>query len=879
MNIKDFITMNGWEVVETLQVDSREEELYDVDDLPLSPESKTFITELFPNGIYLHQKEAIKQFLDGKNVCITTSTASGKSLTFYVAAIEQLVKSPSSRIIAIYPMKALGSEQTKRWEDILERTGISAKVGRIDGSVKPLSERLPILRDSQIVIFTPDIIHAWVLSNLNSNIVKSFFQEVSLIVVDEVHTYTGVFGSNAAFLFRRIQHILENLRASTRYICASATISQPSQHLLKLFGKEFSLIGQDFDTSPKHELEINLVNLSDSVDFLSEITRLLHYLTTQTTSRFITFVDSRKQVELISSILARYHDDEIEKNEEEKFGLLNRLDVLPYRAGYEEQDRIKIQNRLSQDTLKGVVSTSALELGIDIPHLNTCVLVGVPNSATSLYQRIGRVGRHSKGYVIVINSGNVYDKAIFANPKSFLNRPLAESTLYLENNYIQYIHALCLARFDGEHDQVATTLNLNQESAFSSPVSWPDKFIDLCEKERLGVIPKELRSMKAESGEAPNYIFPLRDVESQFKVELKQGPHPESLGSLSFGQLMREAYPGAIYYYATLPYRVYQIFVRSKVVQVRKDKKYTTRPQKLPTGVFPDLTDENVFNASLFNHLTVIECNLLIRESINGLKERRGQNENSYNYPLSASKIGVYFDLAYFTRNYFTTGVIITHPALDKTNVNCQLLAELIYEAFLILVPFERRDISFATDKHKVAREPFIAKGSKFIAIYDQTYGSLRLSGRVLDENVLSDTLQKTRQLAENQEIFPVNPETINAINELLDASLQKATPLQFEDDSIEGLQGNEDYIKIIMEGSKGLNTKRNDEIFEVEKIFVSPRKGLCYRGVTASHKGLVDSRKATQITDILSVEDVIEIPGESEIGYYNLDTGEVKPI
>ena len=179
---------------------------------------------------------------------------------------------------------------------------------------------------------------------------------------------------------------------------------------------------------------------------------MLSPLYEKTNSRFITFVDSRKQVELISSIIARNHskeekDDEIEefveeaKNSsdvndddndgpyvpEEVVDVLDEIDVLPYRAGYEEQDRSRIQERLTHGKLNGIISTSALELGIDIPYLETCVLVGVPPSLTSLQQRIGRIGRHSTGNVIVINSGSVYDQAVFSNPESLLQRPLSES--------------------------------------------------------------------------------------------------------------------------------------------------------------------------------------------------------------------------------------------------------------------------------------------------------------------------------------------------------------------------------------------------------------------------------------------------------------------
>ncbi len=258
---------------------------------------------------------------------------------------------------------------------------------------------------------------------------------------------------------------------------------------------DFELIGPEYDTSPRFPLQVYLVDPPGSDRFLDEVVHLLENLTHINGSRFIAFVDSRKQVELISSILNRLlrekakeeaaaEEAQMDDNGEvrptrgrrwgkasakaspdtnpdepdpegEVTGVLQSLNVVPYRAGYEDHDRRQIQERLAEGTLNGVVSTTALELGIDIPHLDICVLIGVPSSATSLQQRIGRIGRHSPGSVIVVNGGDVHDQAVFAHPQSFFHRPLSESTLYLENEHIQYIHALCLARPGGEHDQVS----------------------------------------------------------------------------------------------------------------------------------------------------------------------------------------------------------------------------------------------------------------------------------------------------------------------------------------------------------------------------------------------------------------------------------------
>ena len=887
MKIQDFLSSIDWTLAGQISIPPNEAKYFSIQDLELSGASKKLL-KTFEKGIYFHQKEAIRYAKEGKNICISTGTASGKTLAFQIAAIERLAIDQSARIMAIYPLKALGREQEKRWADAIKKAGMKTPVGRIDGGVIPVY-RHNILSDSQVVIFTPDVIHAWLLSSLSNKKVLSFLEKVELIVVDEVHTYSGVFGSNSAFLFRRLQHLFKMIGKTPQFICASATISNPEKHLDNLFGLDFTIITKEQDTSPKSQVDVYLANPPGVQDFLTEVVNLLSPLYEKTDARFITFVDSRKQVELISSIIARNHtkkekqdkngklreeattsndvndnDDDAIYVPEETISVLEGIDVLPYRAGYEEADRARIQERLTQGRLNGIISTSALELGIDIPYLETCVLVGVPPSSTSLQQRIGRVGRHSRGSVIVINSGNVYAQAVFSRPESLLQRPLAESTLYLENPYIQYIHALCLARLGGEHDQVETTLNLKSSGEFSSNVKWPEKFVWLCVQERAGQIPRELQNMKSESGDTPNYTFPLRDVQTQFKVEFRQGPNSKPLGSLSYGQLMREAYPGAVYYYATMPYRVSKVFVNSKIVLVRKEKRYTTKPQALPTMIFPNLR-EDIYQSYSQDDLICLESHLQVRELINGIRERRGSTERAYSYPLTG-EIGIYFDLPLFTRYYFTTGTIITHPVFNEERVNITAIATLLYAAFILLIPYERQDINFATDKFRINVEP-LEKDARFIAIYDQTYGSLRLTSRVLEETVLNNILTEARNVASKQELIEVSQQTLDALDLLIKLTRKPKSAMSLGQKVISLLGSN--YKRVILPESKGVLLTMNNEEFTVERIFFSP-DGLTYEGKTPH-----------QFTERLCplVDHVEEIPGESKMGYFNLRTGMVENL
>ncbi len=901
-NFMNFLEQNQWQIADVLHTPARQGQLLPVEDLPLAPTTLNFLQTAYPNGIYSHQKSAIQLALADKNVCMVTGTASGKSLVFQTAALDMLSRDPEARVMAIYPMKALSNEQQDRWQTVLKQLGPKGHAGRIDGNVPP-GFRLGVLESSQVIVFTPDIIHAWVFSNLKEPAVLNYLRHVRMIVVDEVHAYNGVFGSNSAFLFRRLAHVLSMLGAHPTYICASATIAHPEDHLKKLLGQPFELIGSEKDTSPRYPLTVTLTRPKGEDRFLDEVVHLLEYLTQHTQSRFIAFVDSRKQVELISSILNRLLKaeppkpgadaaegeadapakpasrsrrakpaavevpSEEEEDELEMTGVLRNLNVLPYRAGYEDHDRRQIQERLTEGTLNGVVSTSALELGIDIPHLDTCVLIGVPGSATSLQQRIGRIGRHGPGDVIVVYGGDTNDQAVFANPKSFFSRPLAESALYLENEHIQYIHALCLARTGGEHDVALAAGKHPVSLEFSSDVDWPEHFVQLCRAERAGVPPRNLMSLKFEARDRPNYTFPLRDVESQFKVERKDGPNVSSLGSLSFGQLMREAYPGAIYYYATVPYRVTRVSVKGKSVQVRREKRYTTKPRRTPPAIFPRLTVEGVDQFARQDELVMLECSLLARESITGVIEQRGRTEMEYPYPLSR-ELGFYQDQPYFSRNYFTTGVILTHPSLALPGVNVYALAAWVLEAFMQTLPFDRQDIGVAVDRFRSARAPVLQVGQPFFAIYDQTYGSLRLSRRLLPPAVLGRVLVEAGFLAAQKADVPAMRALFSMASVVFRAPRQ-ALKFGLEHEQLEKRDPNR-WERVVLPGSKGLMIRTNEE-FLVQRILKTPA-GLSYEGTPTSMAGA-----AISVMPLLT--DVAEIPGESSVGWYDVMSGDLETI
>jgi DEAD/DEAH box helicase domain-containing protein len=871
--IHAFFQKNEWEVVHSFETDERKGQYRDFKELGLSSTSEAVLSS-FDQGIYSHQWMAIDEFSRGCNVCISTSTSSGKTLVFNVCGIEILNKNPAAKILAIYPLKALGIEQEARWNEVIEKSGLPCRTGRIDGAV-PQVEREKIIRNSNVIIMTPDVIHAWLLSRVSTVSIAAFLKNIALIVIDEAHTYSGVFGSNSAFLYRRLQHLISLSDGKSQIIAASATIKNPKEHLKKLTGVSFSIIGDELETSPKKKTAIVLVNTPKTKDLLTSISNLMRHTVNHTSYRFITFVDSRKQTEYIASISSR----KSEKDSDLDFRTIDSdfikdLPICPYRSGYEEDDRNRIQKKLSSGELRGVVSTSALEMGIDIPHLNLGILIGIPNSATSFYQRIGRIGRHKEGLIIVVNNGSIQTESIFREPERLLEMPLAESALYLENSRIQYIHALCLARQGGEDEDLKAVQGMDSDE-FASTVHFPSKFIDLCNSERIGEISTEFQNMKAQAGEDPNHVYPLRDIDVQYKVECRQGPNLRHLGTLSYSQVMREAYPGAVYYYQTQTFRIFRLNTFKKLIEARPEKKYTTKPTRMPTLIFPNLSEGNVIQCKRYGELILVECNLQVRESIAGFTESRGRNEIMVTYPLDKAQ-GLYYEIPRFTRNYFTTGVILNHPLLDN-DVKCSVIAGMLYEAFFMVIPFERQDIDFGSDKHRADRKEF-KKGGRFLSLFDQTYGSLRLTSRFLDHDVVEKAFRYAIDIAENDPRYDSFHDEITVLKRI-------ATELNYPVQDVflevsDPVQGDDIHKIVILPDTVGLDIRngRNEEFF-VESVFYSPTYGLSYKGrhlSETSKRMTTESWRASIPVMIVPADGLEEIPGESKVGLYNLETGEI---
>lgn len=865
---------DGWTLVHTRTHPGRSAEYVSTTSLNLSPRVEDYLKATYPRGIYRHQEKAIQAISKDQSVCIATGTSSGKTLPFQVSALERIALSRKRKVLALYPTRALATEQEERWQRTLEAFDPSMQVRNIHSGI-PTRSRSALLEGASVVLLTPDLVHAWLLSNLQNRRVRSWVANLDLLIIDEIHTYTGVMGSNAAFLFRRLRHCVRKLQGEEpRIFASSATLASPRDHVRKLTGVDVVVVDESSDSSPRLPLTTHLVE-HPSGGSPEVIGKLLVHLA-HLGQRFIAFAESRKVVEMTQSILERA--DELIKPEGSKTVPLK---VQPYRSGYEDSDRKEIQRQLNDGILSGVISTSALELGLDISGLDTAVLLGTPRTATSFNQRIGRVGRNRPGQVLVVNTGTTLDRVSFHEPDRVFQRPPAESALYLTNQRIQYIHALCLIGEDGEDEAVsrapdsrARNRGEGEETPFHSDITWPPGFEELCVELRSGSVPYELRHIHREalsnSGKV-HWVFPLRDVEQQFEIVVRNWQSERPLGSIGQKQLMREAYPGAIYYHRGKPYRVTWVDWTRRKVEVRPDRQYITRPITSPSRLYLDPRHpQDCRGMEWHGGLTVLETEMQVRDRSFGWEERRGGADwAAYNYPVTGTN-KVRYDRPSFNRHYWTTGVVATHPILNSLNQRQgQLLARGFLEALLLHLPFERQDLDAGFDRIR-GHGHGLPDGQGLLAIYDQTYGSLMLSSRAFDEEVFRWivesaplTLDREQHEAEEKDL-----EAVRHTCEIILGILRSSAPRPFQPEgSVLPPPMPERYMQIILPGGKGVRNDGGYHEVEIERVYFNVRQSRLMYGYRSDEPGASKQ---------VAVDFVDPLPGESRIGHYDLEEGRV---
>jgi DEAD/DEAH box helicase domain-containing protein len=400
----------------------------------LAPGLRAALRDAGVEALYSHQLEALEAARDG-NAIVTSGTASGKSLSFNLPVLDGLADDERARALYLYPTKALAQDQARK----LTELGLDGLRHAIYDGDTPREDRPQIRRRSNLVLTNPDMLNVSVLPHHKHW--GDFLAGLRWVVVDEAHTYRGVFGSHVANVLRRLRRVAGLYGSQPRFICASATIANPVELAESLVGEGFTLV--DSDGAPRAGRRIAMWNppvidpkTMTRRSVLSESAELLADLVVGG-MRTICFLRSRRGIELIQRFTRMRLDDLGHPELAER--------IAPYRAGYTPQQRRDIEARLARGELLAVVATDALELGIDIGELDAAICVTFPGTVASLRQMWGRAGRRREGIALYVAGDDALDQFFCRHPDEFLDRPVEAAILDHANERIQMAHTLAAA--------------------------------------------------------------------------------------------------------------------------------------------------------------------------------------------------------------------------------------------------------------------------------------------------------------------------------------------------------------------------------------------------------------------------------------------------
>ncbi len=402
----------------------------------LHPEVLAALSRLEIERLYSHQAEAIYSSWDGPTI-VTTGTASGKSMCFNLPTLDVLCRDTKARALYLYPTKALAQDQARA----LAAFGLTKRVrpAIYDGDT-PREARADIRRRANVVLTNPDMLHIGILPNHAAW--AELFANLAVVVVDEAHVYRGVFGSHVANVLRRLRRIAAAYGTAPRFLLTSATIANPVELAERLTGLEdVSLIDEDGSPAAGRQIAVWNPPLTDEAlgkrrSALGEAAELLARLV-RDGARLICFMKSRKGVEVLHKLLVA----DLEESGDPELAKL----VAPYRAGYTSQQRRDLEGRLVRGELRAVITTDALELGIDIGELDAAVVVTFPGTVASLRQMWGRAGRRGRGLAVYVAGEDALDQFFCRHPDDFLERPVEAAILDHESPLIFRRHLLCAA--------------------------------------------------------------------------------------------------------------------------------------------------------------------------------------------------------------------------------------------------------------------------------------------------------------------------------------------------------------------------------------------------------------------------------------------------
>ena len=499
--------------------------------------------------LYRHQGEALSAIRAGKHILVATPTASGKTLIYNLPVLESLLQDPQAHALYLFPLKALEQDQLKALRELdgaLPSPFLKAAI--YDGDTPPAQRQAIKARPPHILISNPDMLHLGLLPYHASW--ASFFARLRFVVIDEVHTYRGIMGSHMAQVLRRLRRICAYYGSSPQFLLSSATIAQPDFFIRQLTGLDVETIAESgAPQSGRHFLFLNPPGGAPTVAAQIFAQAIRQGLAT------ICFTQARKLTELIHLWAQRLAPE------------LKRY-ISSYRAGFLPEERREIEQRLATGKMRGVISTSALEMGIDIGGLDVCILVGYPGTMVTTWQRAGRVGRQGRDSLIVLVAhADALDQYFMKHPQEFFGRPLETAVVDPDNTWVVKAHLTCAAQ--------ELPLHLANEGFFDLKAHEPE----------LKELARERHLLLSAGGDTwfARSRFPQKEVNIRGLGEsyaIFQTGRKRPLGSIDGHRALRECHPGAVYLHKAQTYGVERLDLERRNVWVSPiEPNYFTRIQ------------------------------------------------------------------------------------------------------------------------------------------------------------------------------------------------------------------------------------------------------------------------------------------------------------
>ena len=513
------------------------------------PDIENTLIALGVERLYGHQAHAMNCVRQEKNVIVATPTASGKSLIYNLPVFERLASQPDTHTLYLFPLKALAQDQLRAINDLAAGMpeGLRPHAAIYDGDTTAYRRKKLREKPPQILITNPDMLHLSLLGYHDRW--SAFFSNLTHVIIDEVHTYRGVFGSHMAWVINRLKRICSLYGSSPNFILSSATIGNPAEMARMLLNMQTEVVADS--TAPQARRHFIFMNPYDSPAYTA--CQLLE-ASLKRGLRTIVYTQSRKMSELIY-VWTRGRLG----------GLADRLSS--YRAGYLAEERREIEKRLTKGSLLGVIATSALELGIDIGALDICILVGYPGTIMNTWQRSGRVGRSQReSLTIMVAQQDALDQYFMRSPNEFFKRKVEAAVINPENKTIMKQHLLC----------AAAEYPINSDDPLLVSEKVQEALMELSEEG--GLLLSAAGDQWFSSRKYPHRHTDLRGSGRSFSIRVDDNDGT-ILGEIDGHRSLHECYPGAIYLHRGQTWLVTELDLEGREILVRRRQvNYFTKP-------------------------------------------------------------------------------------------------------------------------------------------------------------------------------------------------------------------------------------------------------------------------------------------------------------